>query len=116
MLDGNPSNPSIRGYINKGENNSIESICAYFDDGLPLIVTPGVAVDIIDETKGIAGSPSILTDGEWAWSGVLSYYVRRYNLKLDSAFIKTMKENDWKIPIRKDELDYSSILLDGNPL
>ncbi len=116
MLDGNPSNPSIRGYINKGENNSIESICAYLDDGLPLIVTPGVAVDIIDETKGIAGSPSILTDGEWAWSGVRSYYVRRYNLKLDSAFIKTMKENDWKIPIRKDELDYSSILLDGNPL
>ena len=116
MLDGSPSDPSIRDYINKGAHNSIERICAYLDSGLPLIVTPGVTVDIIDENKGIAGSPSVLTDGKWAWSGVLSYYVRNYNLKLDSAFIETMKANDWAIPIREDELDYSSILLDGNPL
>ncbi len=116
MLDGSPSDPSIRDYINKGAHNSIERICAYLDSGLPLIVTPGVTVDIIDENKGIAGSPSVLTDGKWAWSGVLSYYVRNYNLKLDNAFIETMKANDWAIPIREDELDYSSILLDGNPL
>lgn len=116
MLDGSPSDPSIRDYINKGAHNSIERICAYLDSGLPLIVTPGVTVDIIDENKGIAGSPSVLTDGKWAWSGVLSYYVRNYNLKLDSAFIETMKSYDWRIPIREDELDYSSILLDGNPL
>ena len=116
MLDGSPSDPSIRDYINKGAHNSIERICAYLDSGLPLIVTPGVTVDIIDENKGIAGSPSVLTDGKWAWSGVLSYYVRNYNLKLDNAFIETMKANDWAIPIREDELDYSSFLLDGNPL
>lgn len=116
MLDGSPSDPSIRDYINEGDKNSIENICAYLDGGLPLIVTPGVSVDIIDENKGIAGSPSVLTDGRWAWSGVLSYYVRNYNLKLDSAFIETMKSYDWRIPIREDELDYSSILLDGNPL
>ena len=116
MLDGSPSDPSIRDYINKGAHNSIERICAYLDSGLPLIVTPGVTVDIIDENKGIAGSPSVLTDGKWAWSGVLSYYVRNYNLKLDSAFIETMKANNWIIPIREEELDYSSILLDGNPL
>ena len=116
MLDGSPSDPSIRDYINKGAHNSIERICAYLDSGLPLIVTPGVTVDIIDENKGIAGSPSVLTDGKWAWSGELSYYVRNYNLKLDNAFIETMKANDWAIPIREDELDYSSILLDGNPL
>ena len=116
MLDGSPSDPSIRDYINEGDKNSIENICAYLDGGLPLIVTPGVSVDIIDENKGIAGSPSVLTDGKWAWSGVLSYYVRNYNLKLDNAFIETMKAYDWAIPIREDELDYSSILLDGNPL
>jgi len=116
MLDGNPSDPSIKDYINKGTNYSSESICAYLDSGIPIIITPGVAVDVIDETKGIAGSPSILTDGKWAWSGVLSYYVRNYNLKLDSAFIETMKANNWIIPIREEELDYSSILLDGNPL
>ena len=84
MLDGSPSGLSIKDYINKGKDYPIESICAYLDSGLPLIVSPGSAVDIIDESKGIAGSPSILTDGKWAWSGVLSYYVRNYHLISES--------------------------------
>ena len=81
-----------------------------------LIVSPGVALDIVDETKGVAGSPSILTDGKWAWSGVLSYYVKNYGLLLDSEFIDTMIANDWKIPIRESDLDYSGVILDGAPL
>ena len=116
MPDGSPEDPSIKDYINKGTNLPVERICGYLDSGIPLIVTPGTAVDIIDEAKGTAGSPSVLTDGKWAWSGVLSYYVRNYNLELDSAFVETMKSNNWAIPIQEDGLDYSRILLDGKPL
>ena len=58
----------------------------------------------------------LLTDGKWAWSGVLSYYVKNYNLQLDSEFVATMIENGWKIPISEKELDYSDILLDGMSL
>ena len=116
MLDGSLSDPSIKDYLNKGTDYPIEKICAYLDSGLPLIVSPGVALDIIDETKGVAGSPSILTDGKWAWSGVLSYYVRNYNLMLDSNFVDTMIANDWKIPVLENELDHLNILLDGKPL
>lgn len=113
MLDGSPSDPSIKDYVNKGTSSAINKICSYLDSGLPIIVSPGTAVDIIDETKGVAGSPSILTDGKWAWSGVLSYYVKNYNLQLDSDFVETMIENGWEIPISEKELDYSDILLDG---
>ena len=116
MLDGSPSDPSIKDYINKGKVSIVDKVCAYLDSGLPLIVSPGMVLDIIDETKGSAGSPSILTDGKWAWSGVLSYYVRNYNLQLGNEFIDTMMTNEWKIPIRENELDYSTITLDGNPL
>lgn len=116
MLDGSPSDPSIKDYVNKGANELADKICAYLDSGLPLIVSPGTVPDVIDEIKGNAGSPSILTDGKWAWSGVLSYYVKNYNLQLDDKFIDTMISNDWKIPIQENELDYSSVLLDGNPL
>lgn len=116
MLDGSPSDPSINDYLNKGAGYPIEKICAYLDSGLPLIVSPGVAFDIVDEAKGVAGSPSILTDGKWAWSGVLSYYVKNYGLLLDSEFVDTMMANDWKIPIRESDLDYSDIILDGSPL
>ena len=113
MLDGSPNNPSIKDYVNKGTHSLIDKICAYLDNGIPLIVSPGTALDIIDESKGIAGSPSVLTDGKWAWSGVLSYYVKNYNLQLDDEFIETMAENGWVIPISEKEFDYSNILLDG---
>ena len=116
MLDGSSSDPSIKDYVNKGTSSFINKICAYLDSGLPIIVSPGTAVDVIDETKGVAGSPSILTDGKWAWSGVLSYYVKNYNLQLDSVFVATMIENGWEIPISEKELDYSDILLDGMSL
>lgn len=116
MLDGSPNDPSIKDYVNKGADYPIDKVCAYLDSGLPLIISPGVAPDVIDETKGSAGSPSILTDGKWAWSGVLSYYVKNYNLLLDKNFIDTMISNDWTIPIRENELDYPNILLDGIPL
>ena len=93
-----------------------DKVCAYLDSGLPLIVSPGTVLDIIDETKGSAGSPSILTDGKWAWSGVLSYYVKNYNLRLNDEFLETMISNGWQLPISENELDYSNINLDGEPI
>ena len=116
MVDGSPNDPSIKDYIDKGNDSIIDKVCTYLNSGIPLIVSPGKVLDIIDETKGSAGSPSILTDGKWAWSGVLSYYVKNYGLLLDSEFVDTMMANDWKIPILESDLDYSDIILDGSPL
>ena len=116
MLDGSPSDPSIKDYIHKGTSDITETTCAYLDSGTTLVVSPGTALDIIDETKGIAGIPSVLTDGTWAWSGVLSYYVKNYNLLLDNEFVETMIANGWKLPISESELDYSNIILDGTSL
>ena len=116
MPDGRSSDPSIKDYLNKGADYPIEKICAYLDSGLPLVVSPGVAFDIVDEAKGVAGSPSILTDGKWAWSGVLSYYVKNYNLRLNDEFLETMISNGWQLPISENEFDYSNINLDGEPI
>lgn len=116
MSDGSSDDLSIKDFIDKNTEYPIDKVCAYLESGLPLIVSPGVVRDVIDENKGSAGSPAILTDGKWAWSGVLSYYVKNYNLSLNSDFINSMIENDWKIPIHENELDYSTILIDGIPL
>ena len=116
MVDGSRCDPPIKDYIDKGNDSIIDKVCAYLDSGIPIIVSPGTVSDVIDETKGSAGSPSILTDGKWAWSGVLSYYVRNYNLKLNDEFLETMVLNEWKIPISENELDYSDMVLDGTPL
>ena len=66
MVDGSPNDPSIKDYIDKGNDSIIDKVCTYLNSGIPLIVSPGKVLDIIDETKGSAGSPSILTDGNWA--------------------------------------------------
>ena len=57
MLDGSPNDPSIKDYIDKGNESIIDKVCAYLNSGIPLIVSPGTVLDIIDETKGSAGSP-----------------------------------------------------------
>ena len=116
MVDGSPNDPSIKDYIDKGNDSIIDKVCTYLNSGIPLIVSPGKVLDIIDETKGSAGSPSILTDGKWAWSGVLSYYVKNYNLRLNDEFLETMISNEWQLPISENELDYSNINLDGEPI
>ena len=115
MLDGRQDDPSIKDYLNKCAPHLVDQICEYLNNGIPLVVSPGVSLDVIDETKGIAGAPSLLTDGKWVWSGVLSYYVKNYNLLLDSEFIDTMISNGWKVPICENELEYSNIVLDGIP-
>ena len=116
MPDGSPSAPPIKDYIVKGNASIIDKVCAYLDSGLPLIVSPGMALDIIDETKGSAGTLSILTDGKWAWSDVLSYYIKNYNLRLNDEFLETMISNGWQVQISESELDYSNINLDGEQL
>ena len=64
MVDGSPNDPSIKDYVNKGTSSLIDKICAYLDNGVSLIVSPGTALDVIDEAKEVAGSPSIFTDGK----------------------------------------------------
>jgi hypothetical protein len=114
MSDGSPNDPSIKNFIDKkAELPHKKEICAYLDGGIPIIVSPGLAYDVIDPSKGAAGSPTILTDGKWAWSGTLSYYVRNYNLALDSDFLKSMAVNRWEVPIKENDLDYSSLSIDG---
>ena len=116
MPDGSPCAPSIKDSVYKGDASGIDKICDYLDHGIPIILSPGVSTDVIDETKGTAGSLTVLTDGKWAWSGTLSYYVKNYNLLLNAEFINTMESNGWKIPIEGSESEHSTVFLDGVPI
>ena len=104
---------SIHSYVNKGRKEEIENICNYLDSGIAIVVVPGISKDIINPERGSAGTSSKYTDGVWIWRGDLSYYVRRYNLKLPENFIKTMKNNKWKVPITIEDLDSDSLEIDG---
>ncbi len=113
MPHGVNSKDSIYDYIKKEKTSDIKKICAYLDAGIELIVSPGVVEDVINPERGTAGVTSTYTDGVWLWPGDLSYYVRNYKLKLPEEFIKTMQQNDWKVRIKIEDLDFSDIEVDG---
>lgn len=110
------TDPSIHGFIGKADPEEINNICAYLDSGIVLVVCCGTSTDVIKPENGIAGIPSVMTDGTWVWPGDLSYYVKNYRLALDSEFISDMRNHNWKVNLQKSELNFAAIEIEGNKL
>ena len=98
MPHGDGNDPSIKEAMNclKSDQN-VDDICDYLDAGKILVICCGSCIDVIDPKKGIAGTPSLLTDGVWVWPGDLSYYVRNYHVAIDAAFVEHMRSSNWTI-------------------
>lgn len=97
MLQGSASDPSIFDFIQSEANEDENKIIDYLENGTVIIACAGVMVDVVNPENGLAGSPEWKTDGIWAWSGELAYYVKQYHLKLNDEFIETMRKNAWTI-------------------
>lgn len=113
MPHGTDTDPSIMDFIGKADPTLIERIIKYLDTGIGIIICAGSVDDIIDPKKGVAGVPSVFTDGKWFWPGDLAYYVKNYKVALSDKFIATMKQNKWKNPITYDELNFEDLSMDG---
>ncbi len=108
MLNGNSNAPSVFDFIQTTPAKYEERIIGYLSSGIVIAACGGVIVDVINPDNGFAGCPDLKTDGVWAWSGELEYYVRKYHLKLNDDFIQTMIANNWSI--KSDiEIDYDDI-------
>ena len=110
------TDPSILESIGKANPEDIDNICAYLNAGIVLITCCGTSTDVIKPENGIAGTPSVMTDGTWVWPGDLSYYIKNYQLSLAPEFIADMRDHNWKVDLQEAELDYASIEIEGNRL
>lgn len=108
MLNGNSNSPSVFDFIQTEPSEYEERIINYLKNGIVVVACGGIVEDVINPNNGFAGCPDLKTDGVWAWSGELEYYVRTYHLKLNDDFIQTMKINDWIIKSNL-EIDYDDI-------
>ena len=113
MPHGDNSDPSICDFIERDDKDRIDKVCKYLESGIEIITCAGTVDDVIDPSKGVAGIPSVLTDGKWHWPGDLAYYVKNYNLELSQEFIDTMICNDWKNPITIEDIDFDKLSIDG---
>lgn len=63
------------------------ALVAYLKGAPVLIAAMGPVRDVLDPSAGYIGSPSIQTDGTWAWPADLAHYVERYHAALPDAFV-----------------------------
>ncbi|MEQ1564058.1 MAG: hypothetical protein ABMA64_00355 [Myxococcota bacterium] len=63
------------------------ALVAYLKGAPVLIAALGPVRDVLDPSAGYIGTPSILTDGTWAWPADLAHYVERHHAALPDAFV-----------------------------
>lgn len=114
MPHGDEHDPSLEQAVNTlSQAEDVERICSYLDMGKVLIVCCGTCNDVLNPEKGIAGTPSFLTDGTWVWPGDLSYYVRNYKVGLACEFIRHMREHNWVISDSIPDFEQTDVEIDG---
>ena len=112
MPHGGDSELSILDFVDKAKDN-IDKIVKYLIDGKALIISTGLVDDVIDSSKGPAGTPTVYTDGKWIWPGDLAYYVKNYHLELPQDFLDYMIEKNWTVDFSLDDMDFDSVMIDG---
>lgn len=101
-----PDSPSLNDGVGKLTDGDVQKIITYLYSGVPLIVTPGAANDVLSDDVISVGPPHIMTDGVWVWRRDLAYYVENYRVELPETFIEHMKKQRWKI----GEIDTLSLM------
>jgi hypothetical protein len=91
----------IQRLVRTGSETNREKAVAYLKAGKTLILTPSLLRDVFDRTR-TPGSRSILTDGTFAWSAGLAYYVEQYGLPVPADLEAHMARNHWTMPSEID--------------
>jgi hypothetical protein len=94
--------PSIRaslwGQDEDGYGADRARLADYLRDATVVVPTAGLAeLDVIDPSKGLAGTTDAKSDGEWVWPALLSHYVRHYPVQLAEDFIKDVRSRGWQV-------------------
>ena len=99
------SQPSIRDLVTPEPHPDEAGGIAYLEQGTRLVYRMGSSpTDVIDGSP-LDGSLNghTLSDGLWAWSDELPYYVRKYHVRLPAEFTAHMASNGWKVPELTEE-------------
>ncbi len=75
-----------------------ERIVRYLGTGHALFVAPTIVFDCASDEETKIGPLKILSDGTYAWTNDLAYYVERYHYPLPAQFIEHMRCNCWRCP------------------
>ncbi len=74
------------------KTNLKNEVIDYMEKGVYALSRQGFMYDVLSETTEIAGSGSLMTDGEWVWPDTATYYIEKYDLKIPEDFLQSLIE------------------------
>ncbi|MFI6763599.1 hypothetical protein ACIBF5_31195 [Micromonospora sp. NPDC050417] len=75
-----------------------DRVADYLDRGVPLLIAPDLAPDVLDPERPEVVPAVIRTDGRWIWIDAASYYLRGYGLAPDPDLLDEIRANDYLPP------------------
>jgi len=90
-----------RGVLSESEASRL---AAYLDECPIFAASPGIVFSEGD----VAGTGSIVTDGEWGWEDTMSYYVRKYRISPPLDFVQKVRSRNF-VPPMEGDIDFSAI-------
>ena len=85
-----------------------DAIATYLEKAPVFSAMGRVVGDVLDPSAKVALFPGLKTDGLYVWPTELSYYVRKYHIRMPADFIERMASFNWQPPDQK-ELDWDGI-------
>lgn len=73
-----------------------DSVLSYLRAAATILSTTGKAPDVFDDAAGDVVPMSLRSDGEWVWSDAHGYYLERYGLVTDQAFLDHIRRRDYR--------------------
>ncbi|MEV6367869.1 hypothetical protein AB0L86_13350 [Micromonospora musae] len=80
------------------DESEAERVARYLDEGVPLLITPDLAPDVVDPARQPVVPTAFRTDGRWIWSDAVSYYLRGYGLAPDPALLADIRQSGYQPP------------------
>jgi hypothetical protein len=95
---------SIRQVRSDAAQPDEDLLAAYLDQGHPLVDFTETTWDVIGGKERIIGGSSLRSDNTWIWRIDLSFYVRKYHLKLPDEFVEYARSQGFTVPEKNPEM------------
>ena len=76
----------------------LDRVAGYLDKGVPLLITPELAPDVLAPERGDVVPTAFRTDGRWIWTDAVGYYLREHALAPEAELLAQIRANDYRVP------------------
>lgn len=93
----------------KGQLDVKSLVLSYLRSGCRIVYVPGVEKDLLAVEKKVIMGPHVRTDGVWAWTDDLTFYVDNYDLDLPSDFVHHCELSQWRVQENLPRIDFDQL-------